>query len=268
MPRRKIGEILVQAGVLDDTALRAALAEQRRWGGHLGKILIDMHLVSEDVLVQALSHQLNFPVVNLEHRGVHPEVLELVPADLAEQQGVIPFHREGKFLDVAMIDPTNLGIIDELRIRTQLNVRPYLCGPKAMEKALARFYNRGAAGFASHAYDPRFLSSASLPANVDMIDFDARTGKTERERGGGGMPEGGPPSVSVPTATSSSSSPSLAPQVNLRSDVQAAEIRALQDRISRLEALVARDEEVLRKLLGLLVEKGVASREEILERLK
>ena len=245
MARRKLGEILIQAGVLDDAALRAALGEQRRWGGHLGRILVDMHLVSEEVLVQALSQQLNFPVVNLEHRGIHPDVLELVPAELAEQYGVVPFNREGKFLDVAMIDPTNLGIIDELRIRTQLNLRPYLAGPKAMEKAMARFYGRGAAGFASHAYDPRFLSSAEMPANVQMVDLGGKADKTP------------PPTTS-----------SLTPQVNLRTAEQAAEVRALQERISRLEALVARDEEVLRKLLGLLVEKGIATRDEILDRLK
>ncbi len=253
MARRKLGEILIQAGVLDDAALRAALGEQRRWGGHLGRILVDMNLVSEEVLVQALSQQLNFPVVNLEHRGVHPDVLELVPADLAEQFGVMPFNREGKFLDVAMIDPTNLGITDELRIRTQLNVRPYLAGPKAMEKALARFYGKGTAGFASHTYDPRFLSSPELPANMQMVDLGGKTPAPAVTPGGG-------PTVAP--------GPALTPQVNLRTAEQAAEVRALQERISRLEALVARDEEVLRKLLGLLVEKGIATRDEILERLK
>jgi type IV pilus assembly protein PilB len=250
--RRKLGEILIQAGVLDESSLRAALAEQRRWGGHLGKVLIDMHLVSEDVLVQALSHQLNFPVVNLDHRPITPEILELVPAEMAEQYGLIPYHKEGKFLDVAMIDPTNLGIVDELRIRTQLNVRPYLIGPKAAERAIAKFYGRGTASFAGHAYDPRFLNSPAMPANMQVLELD---------RG-----KGPPPTLDAPGPATPP--PSLAPQVNLRSAEQAAEVRALQERLSRLEALVARDEEVLRKLLGLLVEKGFATREEILERLK
>jgi type IV pilus assembly protein PilB len=250
--RRKLGEILIQAGVLDESSLRAALAEQRRWGGHLGKVLIDMHLVSEDVLVQALSHQLNFPVVNLDHRPITPEILELVPAEMAEQYGLIPYHKEGKFLDVAMIDPTNLGIVDELRIRTQLNVRPYLIGPKAAERAIAKFYGRGTASFAGHAYDPRFLNSPAMPANMQVVELD---------RG-----KGPPPAIDAPGPPAPP--PSLAPQVNLRSAEQAAEVRALQERISRLEALVARDEEVLRKLLGLLVEKGIATREEILERLR
>ena len=89
--------------------------------------------------------------------------------------------------------------------------------------------------------------------------------------GAQGAPQGGP-SFNAPAGSMqpppSYQPPSLAPQVNLRSAEQTAEVRALQERISRLEALVARDEEVLRKLLGLLVEKGFTTREEILERLK
>jgi type IV pilus assembly protein PilB len=254
--RRKLGEILIQAGVLDESSLRAALAEQKRWGGHLGRVLIDMHLVSEDVLVQALSQQLNFPVVNLDHRGIAADVLELVQPDMAEQYGLIPYHKEGKFLDVAMVDPTNLGIVDELRIRTQLNVRPYLIGPKAAERAIAKFYGRGTASFAGHAYDPRFLNSPAMPANMQVVELDRGKGPAPT------LDSRSSPQLAPPPQ------PSLAPQVNLRTAEQAAEVRALQERISRLEALVARDEEVLRKLLGLLVEKGMATRDEILERLK
>jgi type IV pilus assembly protein PilB len=248
--RRKLGEILIQAGVLDESSLRAALAEQRRWGGHLGRVLIDMHLVSEDVLVQALSHQLNFPVVNLDHRPIPPEILELVPAEMAEQYGLIPYHKEGKFLDVAMIDPTNLGIVDELRIRTQLNVRPYLAGPKALERAIAHYYGRGF-GAAT--------GTRGGGMSAGLVDFDpSESGRMEVIRSGVGQHEAPALAGSVDIGLPKPTQPAG----------RDAEIRALQERISKLEALVARDEDVLRKLLGLLVEKGVASRDEILERIK
>ena len=114
----------MQAGVLAEPQLRAALNEQRRWGGPLGRVLVDMKLISEDVMVQALSHQLNMPAVNLDQRLVTPEALEAVPGELAEQLSVLPFNVQGKFLDLAMSDPTNLSIIDTLRTRTRLNIRP------------------------------------------------------------------------------------------------------------------------------------------------
>ncbi len=230
MARKRLGEILIEAGLLDARALNAGLLEQRRWGGQLGKILVDMRLVSEDALVKALSHQLNFPTVELERFRIAPEVVELVAGEIAERHNLIPFNREGKFLDVAMSDPTNLGIIDELRIRTQLNVRPYLAGPKVIERNLARYYGRGAGVLEEAAGDEQNPPEVS-PAPPD--GFDANT-------------------------------PTPDPPITTRD----AEIVSLQKRISSLEALVARDEDVLRKLLGLLVEKGVATRDEILDRIK
>src|SRR6266571_1477911 len=179
MARKRLGEILVEAGVLADAQLRAALAEQRRWGGPLGRILVDMKLITEEAMVAALSHQLNFPSVNLDQVKVDRSVVDLIPGDLAEQFGVIPFAAQGKFLDVAMSDPTNLGVIDELRIRTRLNVRPYLAGPKAIERALARYYGRGVPS------EPHPATAQAMPLHTRMVEPDdkakraiAQTGST------------------------------------------------------------------------------------------
>jgi type IV pilus assembly protein PilB len=228
MARKRIGEILIQAGVLDTPGLHAALAEQRRWGGQLGRTLIEMKLVTEEALVQALSHQLNFPTVNLDAVEIAQNVLELVPGELAEQHNLIPFHREGKFLDVAMSEPTDLGVIDEIRIRTQLNVRWYLAGPKMIERALARWYGRGVATWSQVIRLPEAGQASGQGMNQPAGQGVNQSGRDERDR----------------------------------------EIRALQKRISALEAQVSRDEDVMRKVLGILVEKGIATREEILERLK
>ncbi len=266
MARKRIGEILIQAGVLDQSGLRSALVEQRRWGGQLGRILIEMKLVSERVLVQALSHQLNFPVVNLEEIEFDPKLAELVPGELAEQHSIIPFKVEGKFLDVAMSDPTNLGIIDELRIRTRLNVRPYLAGPRAIEKAMARFYHRGL-GLASApvgGQEARARGGAvQYRDQVDMLELD------EPRIGPGpaaGVRIDGTGSAAQRRAQAFSMVQQSAPVAATLE--REAEILALQERLAKLEALVARDEDVLRKLLALMVEKGIATRDEILERIK
>jgi len=202
---------LIEAGVLTEAALRSALAEQRKWGGTLGKMVVEMKLCSEEELVSVLSKQLVMDKVDLEALEIPPEVLELVPAELAVQYQLVPFAQPMKFLDIAMSDPMNLGIIDELRIRTQLNIRGFLAGPKMIERAIAKYYGRG-------------------------------IGATQRI-----------PRMQIPLLGDAS---------------KAAELAALQARVSQLEANVSRDEEVLRKLLTLLVEKGVASRDEVLERIK
>jgi type IV pilus assembly protein PilB len=251
MARKKLGEMLVEAGVLSEQGLRAALAEQRRWGGTLGQRLVEMKLVNEAELVRVLASQLHLQPIDLDHLEIHPSVLDLIPGEVAEQYSIVPFAQPMKFLDVAMAEPTNLGIIDELRIRTQLNIRPYLAGPKMIERALAKHYRRGFGG------SLRRDAEVSLDSAGDTVSIDGGEAKPDaaaieaarRREGLRPAKPTRPPAVPGP------------PPVATRD----AEIDVLQERISTLEALVARDEDVLRKLLALLVEKGIATREEILE---
>ncbi len=304
MARKRLGEILIQAGVLDDARLRAALNEQQRWGGQLGRILVEMKLITEEALVQALSHQLNFPAVRLEEKTVPQRALDLIPVEMCEQHGVFPFHVEGKFLDVAMLDPTNLGIIDELRIRTRLNVRAYLAGPKAIERAILYHY-RGKSLSATAGADQRSIGASAPLDGAPQIEFD-HSGQVGPQQLGGharrdpfavgggattpssgtlygvpGAPPGGfasPVPQAARTGTTGMYQP-MPPQPQaapMYPPAQPAtsiatyekEIIALQQRVTQLEALVARDEDVLRKLMGLLIAKGVCTREEILERIK
>jgi type IV pilus assembly protein PilB len=211
--RKKLGELLIEAGVLTQAGLSSALAEQKRWGGTLGKMLVEMRLVSEADLVSVLSRQLGMIAVDLDVIEIDQSVLDLIPGELALSYGLLPFARPPGFLDIAMSDPTNQGVLDELRIRSQLEVRPFLAGPKVIERAIAKYYGR--------------RSQMRLSQRLSPIvgEIEARPNRD-------------------------------------------AEIDALQTRVAELESNVARDEEVLRKLLALLVEKGVASRDEILDRIK
>jgi hypothetical protein len=261
MARKKLGEMLVEAGVLSEQGLRAALNEQRRWGGTLGHKLVDMKLVSEAELVRVLSLQLSIPTVEIDKLDISPDVIDLIPLELAHEHYLIPFAQQMKFLDVAMADPTNLGILDELRIRTQLNIRPYLAGPRMIERALARYYPRGF----SRMHRPDV--AVPLVEGADVMDAPAPLPTKLADA----FPRQRPRQTSTspsPPPTTPGAAAGLGPAGPPALSTRDAEIDALQDRISRLEALVARDEEVLRKLLALLVDKRVATREEILEYIK
>ncbi len=280
MARKKLGEMLVEAGVLSEQGLRMALNEQKRWGGTLGRTLVEMKLLSEAELVRVLSLQLTLPTVDLDTVDIHPSVLELVPAELAEQYSIVPFAQPMKFLDVAMSDPTNLGIIDELRIRTQLNIRPFLAGPKMIERALAKHYRRGFGRtirrpdeVPMNTGDTIALDSGTSP-RPDAAEIEAarrREGLAPASRGMRSAPRVVRPAPIEPAADDSIDVSLTPPPAELGPPSighRDAEIDVLQERISKLEALVARDEDVLRKLLALLVEKGVATREEILEAIR
>jgi len=236
--RQKLGEMLIEAGAIDELQLRSALADQRRWGRPLGRTLVEMRLIDEADLVRVLAKQLGIEAIDLDRMQIARAVIELVPGHIARQHNVVPFAQPMKFLDVAMLDPTNLGILDELRIRTQLNVRPYLAGPKMIERNLDRYYG----------------SSMKLSASIEIpIIHDDLEVKEVPAAGEGLRPY---PRTPPPATT-----PALAVASRDR------EIDALQHRILMLEAVVERDEQVLRKLLALLIEKGIATREEIVERL-
>jgi type IV pilus assembly protein PilB len=212
--------------------------------------------------VVALSKQLNMPTVDLDKVEAQTNTIELVTGEYAEHYGIVPIKVSGKFLDVAMTDPTNLGVMDELRIRTQLNVRPYIAGPKAMERALQRWYGRGVNPLAKPLSGETFF-----PDGMRMIDMDSQSMKAVEATPAPGRPPGPTMPPQQGPQTSLPTMPTM-PSMPVMSGPSTPEIEALQRRIAKLEAYVNRDEEVLRKLLALLVEKGIASREEILERLK
>jgi type IV pilus assembly protein PilB len=225
--RKRLGEILVEAGLVDGARLEQALAEQRRWGGPLGRILIDMGLVPEDAMVRALSEQLGLRAVDLDVTAIDPKVRDLIDAEFAEQHRVIPVRVNGNVLDAVIGDAPNLGIVEELKLRTHLEVRPLVAGPKAIERALSRHYGRG--GTRAEISELRALQLGIAPQPQQPP----------------------PPPAAAPV-----------PPVEL-----SREVKALQARMQQIEALVGRDEDVLRHLLALFIEKGLVTREEILERI-
>lgn len=210
MARQRLGEILVAAGVLRPEQVESALREQQRWGGPLGQILVSKNYISEDALVSALSRQLSIPIADLKGARIPRDVVGLVPYELASDNHILPFRREGSFLDLAMANPLNLGITDELRIRTKLNIRPFIAGASAIQNALRLNYG------------------ASLP--VEVVSRQGPRRAVE---------------IKDPTIT-------------------AAEFTRLQERVQRLEGLLSRNEDIIRKLMRLLIDKSVTSRDEIM----
>jgi type IV pilus assembly protein PilB len=258
--RKKLGEILIQAGVLDEERLRTALAEQQRWGGPLGKILVEMRFCSEEALVQALAHQLNFPAVRLDDRLPDKKALALVPVERCEEHTLFPLAVDGKFLEVAMADPTNLAVIDELRIKTRLNVRAYLAGPQDIGRAIARHYHGRDFGMdvggrmitppvSEPELEPAFGGGGARPLR-DRFAFDGPSPGTD------------PLAMTAPISEVVGAAPARAPGASL------VDMTQLSERVQALEALLARDEDVLRKLMGLLIQKGICTREEILKQLR
>ena len=164
----RLGELLVRAGVLDEVKLKAALAEQQRWGGRLGRILVDMNFVSEDLLTKALSKQLGFPRATFLEMNIPASVLAKVPADFARSNACCPEHFDGarKLLTVAMADPTNVPVADELRFKTGLRVEATIAGEQQISRAIDQLYGTRSGGYAAQLPD-----AIDLPPDGDNPVF-------------------------------------------------------------------------------------------------
>jgi len=141
----KLGEILVNAGILSEERLVAALQEQKSSGERLGFILISRRVISEAQLVQALSKQLSVPWVSLTHLDITSELQRLVPVQVVSQHGVIPVYimskRPGeRVLYVAMDDPTNEDVLNQIHQTSGLDVKPMIAAPSEIASAIARFF--------------------------------------------------------------------------------------------------------------------------------
>ncbi len=140
----KIGEILLQAGVIDAMQLKAALGEQTRWGGRLGIALIKLGFLSERDLVRGLASQLELPIADLEGKRIPRAVLELVPAAFAEEFTCLPLFVKEELgietLFLGMDDPLNLDVLDDLSFRIGMPVRPVVVAPSELNEGIDRFY--------------------------------------------------------------------------------------------------------------------------------
>ncbi len=140
----RLGEILKQAGIIDDFQLESALSYQRYWGGRLGESLIRLGYITEENMQDFLARQFELPRVELFGRQIAAEVLHAIPADKAREFHVLPVERGElngtRFLLVAMTDPTNILAIDALQFMAGCHIRPALASSSSIGHALDLHY--------------------------------------------------------------------------------------------------------------------------------
>lgn len=137
----KLGEMLIKAGLVTAAALDDALKSQVIFGGRLGTNLIEMGCLDEEELAQMLSRQLRVPYVDpQELMAVSPEVIALVPAEMADKYRLVPLRLEGRRLSIAMADPSDLPAVDEIAFRTGYVIWPMVTPEIRLIAALEKYY--------------------------------------------------------------------------------------------------------------------------------
>jgi type IV pilus assembly protein PilB len=136
----RLGDRLVADGLITTEQLQRALTAQKGTRDKLGGILVRMGYLTEDKLLDFLSRQYNIPSITLSQLDIDPEVLKLVPAQLAEKLQVLPVKRQGNVLVLAMSDPTNVLALDDVAFMTTLQIQPVVASEVSIRQSIDRLY--------------------------------------------------------------------------------------------------------------------------------
>jgi len=136
----RLGELLVRGGRISQEQLQQALAAQREHGGRLGANLVRLGYVDDDQLVDFLSQHFGVPSIDLGKIHIEDSVISVIPADVARKYTILPVSKAGAKVTVAMIDPTNVFAMDDIRFMTGYSVEPVVASETALREAIDRYY--------------------------------------------------------------------------------------------------------------------------------
>lgn len=135
-----LGELLLREKLLTSDQLKNALDYQKKNGTALTTALVSLRYVTEEDMAKALSRQLGYPYIDLNQFEVYPEVINLIPVEIAKKHMIMPIHRIRSFLTLAMVDPTDLDIIEDIRFRTGLSIQPVITSESGIMNAISKYY--------------------------------------------------------------------------------------------------------------------------------
>ena len=191
----KLGQLLITSNIISEDQLKEAMGLQRKEGGRLGTNLVKLGYITEDKLVAFLSKQWGVPAINLSDYKIEPQVLKLIPVEIARKYLIIPVARVGATLTIAMADPSNVFVIDDVKFMTGYNVEVVVSSETSIINAITAYYRGGgdaliaakksAPSKALEAKDYTFsaedikedeIGGADEPMMVDVDEFDQVVG--------------------------------------------------------------------------------------------
>ena len=164
---RRLGDLLVREGLIDNEQLARALQEQKGSNDKLGSILVKLSFVTEENLIAFLSRQYGIQSITLSQLDIDPDILKLVPEQIARKYEVLPVKLQGNTLTLAMGDPTNVFALDDVGFMTNLQVIPAVASQAAIRQAIDRSYDSKGGGIADIV-----LEMEGAAADVELVEGD------------------------------------------------------------------------------------------------
>ncbi|MDN4096160.1 ATPase, T2SS/T4P/T4SS family [Brevibacillus agri] len=141
MSRKRLGDILVESGIVTTDQLQEALVEQKKSKLKLGDHLLQSGYITEQQLIEILEYQLGIPHVSLFRMRLDPSLSAIVPEELARRHSLVPLKKEENKLTVAMVDPLDYYAIDELRMSTGFVINVVIATRDEIQRAISRMYS-------------------------------------------------------------------------------------------------------------------------------
>jgi len=175
----RLGELLVRRNFITSDQLKRTLEEQKIKGGRLESNLVRLGYIKEDELLSFLSAQYRVPSVKLSKIEINAATIKLIPSSISKKYFIIPVTRVGPKLTLAMADPSNIIVIDEIKFMTGFNVEPVVASETEIVDAIKKYYGGGGsvAGFGNVAFQPAdyTLGEEKTAASNDGIAIDDET---------------------------------------------------------------------------------------------
>ena len=163
----RLGELLLRERRITPAQLQQALAHQRTNGGRLGTNLVQLGFVRDDDITSILSRQYGVPAIALGTFELDPDVVRLIPAETAIKYLVLPVGRSGPSLTLAMLDPTNVFAMDDIKFMTGLQIEPVVASETAIREAIAKYHHQPSAAAAAAAMSGDMVSQALEDLNAE-----------------------------------------------------------------------------------------------------
>jgi type IV pilus assembly protein PilB len=138
---QRLGDLLVKEKVISQQQLEQALKAQRESNSRLGSALVKLGFLSEEDVTNFLSRQYGVPAINLSYFEIDPSVVKLIPYETARRYQILPLSRVGASLTIAMVDPTNVFAMDDIKFMTGFNIEPVVASETAIMDGVEKAYN-------------------------------------------------------------------------------------------------------------------------------
>jgi type IV pilus assembly protein PilB len=167
----RLGAMLVSSGLISDEQLKKALATQKTEGGRLGSILVKLGFVQEDKLMTFLSKQYGVPYVDLNKFEINPAVIKHIPTDVAQKYRIMPINRTGSTITIAMVDPSNIFAIDDIKFMTGYNVEAVVATEGAIIDSIKKYYGSAKSLVAALGGGVATTTQNEKKLSVDVKDY-------------------------------------------------------------------------------------------------